>query len=721
MTKRVAALALAWIGLAAASFGADCFETVSLTRSYGLGQPVSATPTPDGKSVLFLRSGPRDTNQRLYVFDIASHKTRELISPEALLGGKDETLSPEEKARRERARVSVKGFTFFRLSKDGRQVLIAQAGKLFVVGVGDGKVITLPGSGWMAPEWSPDGHKIAALKDHDIHVIDVAGGKDSQITFGANETLWHGEAEFVAQEEMHRQQGFWWSPDSQFIAYEEADLTPVEPHYIADPLHPEQKPVGFRYPRAGTDNAIVRLGVVPASGGKTVWVPWDNKALPYLGRVTWSKGAPLSLVVENREQTEEKLLVADPKTGVAHAILTERDAAWIDLEAPTWLDNGRSFLWLTERNGQRQLELHEADGTLKNSVTPVAFRVDALLDIDSKAGTAIISGGLDPKSVGIYRIALSGGAPQPIAASDGVHSATFGHQHDIFAHSYGLKNGQRGVNILSRKGSLIAELPSVSEAPAYLPKPEYFTVGAHAMDALVIKPRDFDPAKKYPVILSVYGGPAAKLVWNNPQRYFTEQCMADRGYIVAIADNRGTPGRDSAWFRAIKNNAIDIPLADQVEALQGLGAKLPQMDLKRVGVVGWSFGGYFSAMAVMRRPDIFAAGIAGAPVADWQDYDTFYTERYMGLPQKNAEGYKISNALSYGDQLQRPLLIVHGLTDDNVYFQNTVKLSLALLRAGKPYELLLLPGTHMLADNELKRREAEKQMEFFATHLGGPR
>ncbi|HKD24004.1 MAG TPA: S9 family peptidase, partial [Rhizomicrobium sp.] len=209
-----------------------------------------------------------------------------------------------------------------------------------------------------------------------------------------------------------------------------------------------------------------------------------------------------------------------------------------------------------------------------------------------------------------------------------------------------------------------------------------------------------------------------KMVWAAPRQYFVQQCMADRGYIVAVSDNRGTPGRDAAWIRAVKDNAIDIPLEDQVEALQALGKLVPQMDLARAGVYGWSFGGYFSAMATIRRPDVFAAGIAGAPVVDWQDYDTFYTERYMSTPQENVDGYRKSSVLTYADKLERPLLIVHGVTDDNVYFQNTMQLSLALLRAGKPYELLLLPGTHMLADELIRARETERQMDFFAEHLG---
>ncbi|MGH6876500.1 MAG: DPP IV N-terminal domain-containing protein [Rhizomicrobium sp.] len=723
--EMVALAMLAALPLPAQAMNMKCFDDVAATRGYSLGLPVDAEPTADGKTVLYLRSGPRDTLQRLYAFDLASGREREVIAPEKLLDGKTENLSAEEKARRERARVSVTGFTKFALTRDGTRVLLSLGGKLYVVSLAGGRIDTLPGEDWIAPQLSPDGRKVAALRDGDIHVIDIAGGRDAQLTRGASETLRHGEAEFVAQEEMDRRDGFWWSPDSRFIAYEESDLSPVEPHYIENPLEPQQKPVEFRYPPAGTANAVVRLGVISAAGGATRWVPWDNKAYPYLVRVEWQKGAPLTLLVENRPQTEEHYLAANPATGATRLLWTERDSAWLTEPAPEpkavpyWLADGSGFLWMTERNGQAQLERHDAAGRLLNAITPRDFRYEALLDVDEKSGTAIVQGGADRLSRQIYRVSLSGGAVVPVAAARGWNAGKFGEQHAVFAHAYNLADGSQGVDILTRDGRKVAALPSAAEAPPVMPHPQYFEIGAKQFDSLVVRPGKFDPARKYPVILSVYGGPAAKMVWDVPRQYFADQCMADLGYVVAVSDNRGTPGRDAAWIRAVKGTAIDIPLADQITALKGLGAHVPQMDLRRVGVFGWSFGGYFSAMATIRRPDIFAAGVAGAPVVDWQDYDTYYTERYMGLPQENEAGYRASSVLTYAADLQRPLLVVHGVTDDNVYFQNTMQLTLALLRAGRPYDLLLLPGTHMLADDLIRARETEAQMRFLAEHLGG--
>jgi dipeptidyl-peptidase-4 len=723
----VTALMLAASAGTALAIDTKCFNDVAATRGYSLGIPVDAEPAPDGKALLYLRSGPRDLAQRLYEYDVATHKERELVTPDALLGGKPEQLSAEEKARRERARISVKGFTHFELSRDGSRILLPLDGRLFVVARPDGKITALPGEGWIAPQFSPDGTKVAALRDDDLHVIDIGAKTDKQLTKGAGETLQHGEAEFVAQEEMDRREGFWWSPDSHSIVYEEADLSPVQPSYIGDPAEPWQKPVEFRYPRAGTANAVVRLGVIPVTGGATVWIPWDNKSYPYLVRAGWQKGGPLAFFVENRTQTEGKYFAANAQTGATRLLWTERDAAWITppppepKKVPYWFSNGSGFLWMTERNGQAQLERHDANGKLLNAVTPADFRFEALLDVDESKGTAIVEGGRDRLSQGVFEVPLAGGAPKPIAAAPGFNSGVFGEQHGMFARAYNLADGSQGVDLMTRDGKEIARLPSVAETPPFMPKPQHFNVGSHDFDALVLTPRNFDPKKKYPVILSVYGGPAAKTVWAAPRQYFQQQCMADQGYIVAVSDNRGTPGHDAAWMRAIKNNAIDIPLSEQVEALQALGKRVPQMDLSRTGVFGWSFGGYFSAMATIRRPDVFAAGVAGAPVVDWQDYDTFYTERYMGLPGKNVDGYRKSNVLTYAANLKRPLLIVHGVTDDNVHFQNTMQLTLALLRAGKPYDLLLLPGTHMLSDDVIRARETERQMEFLAEHLGTPK
>jgi dipeptidyl-peptidase-4 len=270
---------------------------------------------------------------------------------------------------------------------------------------------------------------------------------------------------------------------------------------------------------------------------------------------------------------------------------------------------------------------------------------------------------------------------------------------------------------LNRDGKRLALLPSYADLPPAIPHVQFTTAGALDLDAAVLRPAGFKPGRKYPVVLSVYAGPTLKVVEDAPRHYLTDQCLADHGFIVVSLDGRGTPGRDHAFERATKFNLIDLPLQDQVDGLKALGKKFPEMDMTRVGVTGWSFGGYFTAMATIRRPDVFKAGVAGAPVVNFEDYDTAYTERYLGTPQAHPEAYKVSNVLTYADQLARPLLIIHGLTDDNVYFQNSVKLTQALLEAGKPYNLLLLPGTHLLTDPKLSARVAEARVAFLQAQL----
>jgi dipeptidyl-peptidase-4 len=707
---------------APAAAAPDCFETLAQTRNFSLGLPQRALPLPDGRHILYLRSGPRDTHLRLYEYDLAAKTERELAAPSA----GPEHLSAEEKARRERARMTMSGITDFAVSDDGATVLVSQADRLMRVHLPQASVSPVAGTGWIAPRLSPDGQFVAAVRDNDLHVVSLADGQDVQLTHGGTDTLTNGLAEFAAAEELDRADGSWWSPDSQTLLFEQADSTGVEPHYIADPANPRVKPAEFRYPRAGTANARLRFGLIARSGGKVTWVQEDQDAFPYIARVIWPKGGPLTLVALNRAQTRLVLLAVDIKTGHTHALLTESDPAWIDLtpvngvfgeDLPAWLPDGSGFLWAAQRGAQWQLELHRADGSLDHAVTPPGFRYDAMDDLDAAQGSVVVTGSPDRLSFGLYRVPLAGGTPVSLVAG-GVHRANFSAQfHGLFADVFSAADGQAGTALRHADGSLAGLLPSQAEAVPHLPSVQYLTVGARQLDAEVLRPTGFQKGRKYPVLLAVYAGPTVKVVLRAPRLELENQCLADHGFIVVSLDGRGTPGRDHDFERATKNDLIDLPLQDQVEGLQALARLVPEIDLKRAGVEGWSFGGYFTAMATIRRPDVFAAGVAGAPVVDFADYDTAYTERYLGTPQDDPAGYTASNVLTYAPGLQRPLLIMHGQTDDNVYFENTVKLTQALLVAGKPYGLLLLPGTHLLADPVLRARVNEARAGFFRDHL----
>ncbi len=707
------------------------FRDLAETRNYTLGRPVSPRITPDGKHAIFLRSAPRNPTLKLYELDLATQQERELLTPAQLLGGAEETLSAEEKARRERSRQSLKGFTAFQMSSDGARLLVTLSGKLYVVARATLKVTELPGSGWIDPRFSPDGKFVSAAgADRELHLIDLATNTERAITSGATETLSHGTAEFVAQEEMSRNRGYWWSPDSQSLIVQETDESQVEVRWVADPLHPEQAPTKFFYPRAGTPNAVVRLLVVDRAGRTPhVRVTWDSAVFAYLASVTWSKNATPTLLVQNREQTEQCLLALNPDTGATNELLRETDAAWLNLDdnaagssgerrPPLWLADGESFLWATESRGAWQIELHHATGKLLREITPANFGYRGLVGIDEDSGAVLVRGGSDAREVQLWSFPLNGeaapGAGQPLTHARGQHSATFVPAARLFLRTTDLFDGTWRTEVVSADDArVVATLPSLAEPIPQLPTTELTrTAGEPAFDAAITRPRVFDPKKKYPVILSVYAGPTSKRVTAEARGFLTDQWMADQGYVVVRLDGRGTPWRGRAWERVIKGNFIDIALADQIAGLQALAAKHSELDLKRVGVSGWSFGGYFSAMAAIRRPDIFKAAVVGAPVITWENYDTHYTERYLGLPQTAPEAYRVSNVTTYAAQASRPLLLIHGLTDDNVYFQHTLQLADALYLAGKPYELLPMLGTHMVNDPLVRMRQQQRIMEF---------
>ncbi|GBQ24472.1 dipeptidyl peptidase IV [Gluconacetobacter sacchari DSM 12717] len=711
---------------AAPTAGGQCYADLAATRNFTLGLPRHAQPTPDGRAVLFLRSNPRDTTLHLWRLDPATGTQTELARPTGT-----DSLSVEEKARRERARMSMTGITDFALSDNGQTALVSQGDRLMQVGVTTGKLSDVPGHGWIAPRLSPDGTHVAAVRDNDIQVVTLATGQTRRLTHGGTETLTHGLAEFAAAEELARPDGLWWSPDGQTILYEEADMSGVEKHYIADPQHPAAQPVEFRYPRAGTANARIRLGLVARDGGPTRWVGWDSTAFPYLARAVWPKGqGPLTLVVLNRAQTEERLLSVDPATGRTTTLLSEHDPAWINISPsgdgrgrslPRWLPDGSGFLWAAERNGHWQLELHHADGTLNRAITPPGLPFVSLDDVDPGAGTVTITANPERTRTAIYRLSLHGGAPVLLTPEPGLHAATFADGgHTRFIDSLSGADGSATTTLRDASGQVLATVPAVAETPTLTPHIEYTRAGTRDMDAMIIRPAGFKPGQRYPVVLSVYAGPGYKQVLDAPRQYLESQCMADHGFIVVSLDGRGTPGRDHDWERAIKNNLIDLPLQDQIDGLVALGKRYRELDLDHVGVHGWSFGGYFTAMATIRRPDIFKAGVAGAPPADFADYDTAYTERYLGTPQADPDGYRASNVLTYAQSLSRPLLIMHGLTDDNVYFENTMKMTQAFIAAGRPYNLLLLPGTHMLTDPTLRAHVDDAREAFLAATLKAP-
>jgi dipeptidyl-peptidase 4 len=713
--------------LPSAGQGADpkFLEQYSATYHFSLGTPQSIHVAQGGRTVVFLRSAARSFVRDLYEVDVATGRERLLASAEKLLGGGEQHLSAEEKARLERARIAARGITVYDLSQDGARIVVPLSGRLFAGERATGAFHQLPSEGGdpIDPRFSPDGARVACVRGGDLYVIDAAAGTQRRLTTGATPTLSHGLAEFVAQEEMERREGYWWSPDSKTIAYEEADTSKVEVFHIADPMHPERPADAWPYPRPGRNNAEVRLGLVPVGGGgsATVWVDWDRAKYPYLARVTWEKEGPLTLLVQNRRQTEEQLLAVDPATGSTRSLLVESDPAWLNLmpAVPHWLEDGSGFLWISERTGEARLELRGSDGSARRWLTPPGFGLHSLVGVDNRGAAAYVVASADPTQAQLWRVPLQGGG-QPVALTrePGIYGAVFARDASASVWSETLLSGGRSWSVRRRDGSAAGTLRSTAEQPPFFPRLELTTAGPLGFRAAIVRPRAFQPGRKYPVLVRVYGGPTAQTVHSSPWEYLLDQWMADHGFVVVTLDGRGTPGRGREWERVIKGNLIDVQLGDQVDGLQALAAKYAELDPSRVGMFGWSFGGYFSAMAAMRRPDVYKAAVAGAPVVDWQDYDTHYTERYLGLPADNQDGYRKSSVLTWCGQLAVPLLIVHGTADDNVYILHSLKLADALFRAGKSYEFLVLPGfTHMVPDAQVQTSLQGRILAFFTAHL----
>jgi dipeptidyl-peptidase-4 len=700
------------------------------TRGFMLGRPAKAVPTPDGKAVLFLRAQARVPKLQLYEFDVSTGRTRELLTPAQVLKGAEEKLSPEEKARRERMRVSVGGFTDFQLSKDGSRILLSLSGKLYLVERATGAVRQLnTGTGTLVdPKFSPDGKSLAYVLDYDVFVFDLATQTERRVTTGGTDKLRHGLAEFVAQEEMDRFSGYWWSPDSRFIAYEESDHEGVEVWHVADAAKPDVSPFASYYPRPGKNNVKVRFGVVPVAGGDTVWINWDRERYPYLTSVRWDKHGPLTLAVQTRDQHELVLLEADAASGRTTALLTERDAAWVSVrqDVPRWLPDGRGFVWASETAAGWRLEWRGRSGELRRVLVDASAGFRSLEEINAESGEIFFTARTNPTQTQLFRVSLDGDAPMALTREPGIHSASFNEGSAIHVRSASALRAMPRSAVHRADGSVVGELPSVAEIPPFVPRVEMTKVGAGSgFYAALVRPQKFDSKKRYPVIVNVYGGPlhpsSSGMVTASMERWLLAQWLADQGFIVVSLDGRGTPAREHDWERAVGKHFGSVPLDDQVAGLQALGEKYRELDLNRVGIYGWSFGGYLSALGVLRRPDVFKAAVAGAPPTDWLDYDTHYTERYLGLPDTDADAYKEASLLTYAAGLKRPLLLIHGTGDDNVYFRHTLKLADALFRAGKDFELLPLSSmTHMTPDPVVTERLYSRIAGFFQIHLGRP-
>ena len=690
----------------AESFPRQYARTVRFT----LGRPRSITVAGDGR-VVFLRSaGGADRANALHVLDGDSERL--VADPAALLGAGDEDLPPEEKARRERARESGGGIVAYSLDVTARTAAFALSGRLFVTELdgGDPRELAVPGP-VVDPRISPDGLRVAYVARGRLRVAAVDGSDDREVV-GEDGVTW-GLPDFVAMEEMARLRGHWWSPDSQRLLAARVDESPVQRWHIADPANPANEPTVLAYPAAGTANALVTLAIVDLEGARTA-VPWDAEALPYLARVAWGEGHPPLLQVQSRDQRRVAYLSVDESSGATTVVAEDTDEAWVELVdgVPAWAPDGR-LLTCGDREGTRRLLV---DGT---PLTPATLHVRSVVAV-TDGGVVVTASADEPTEVHVYRVGYDGDVTA-ISTEPGVHSAVAGGEIVVLSSARWDRTGT--VTSVLRPDGPPTTLRSLAETPRLQARPELLTVGEHDLRAVLLLPASHDGGP-LPVLMDPYGGPHAQRAVAAQDAHLSAQWLADQGFAVIVADGRGSPGRGSTWERAVHGDLAGPPLEDQLAALEGVDAARPGLlDRSKVAIRGWSFGGFLAALAVLRRPDVFAAAIAGAPVTDQRLYDTHYTERYLGIDPYGADAaaYEQSSVLGEAAKLERPLLLIHGLADDNVVAAHTLRLSSALLVAGRPHEVLPLSGvTHMASQEEVAENLLLLQVDFLRRALSLP-
>ena len=719
----------------------------------GMVAPTAIAFTPDDAALTYLRSPDRSLVRQLYRFDLAERvgdapAETLLVTPPG--GGiTEDNLSHEEKLQRERLRMRDLGITTYAWSKTGARLMIPLTGEIHAQDGEQGpltRLVAAAGKPALDPQMTRDGRKIAYVQDAELYVVDAEGGTPSQRTSGARGTgKTHGLAEYIAQEEMHRNHGFWWSRDGAMLAFEEVDETHIPVYRI---VHQGKDAVGegaqedHAYPFAGAANAKIKLGVVAAAGSdRVVWMDLGDDPEQYLARVLWLPDGALSVQVTDRAQQHLKLLRLDPRTGKSTTLLEERSDVWInlhDMHRP--LAEGpfkNHFIWASESSGFRHLELRKDDGTKVRDLTSGPWQVDGIADIDEERGVLVFTGNREhPTETHVYSVALADGTIRRLSDAPGTHGIVVDRAHrrwiDVFSN---LTTPPRLSLRSLEDGALIREIPTPPDPrlqDLHLPPPELTTfknrhgdtlhaaiyrpdANATRTEAGAVKPA----GPPYPTIVSVYGGPHAQRVVNSwgTTVDMHAQALRSRGYLVVKIDNRGSARRGLAFEGIIKNDLGNHEVADQVDGVRWLAAQ-GLVDPARVGIHGWSYGGYMAAMALVRAPETFKVGIAGAPVTHWDGYDTHYTERYMGTPKDNPKGYAESSVMHHVDKLVGRLLLVHGMIDENVHFRHTARLINALIRAGKPYELLLFPDErHMPRRLEDRVHMEEQILEFVARNL----
>ncbi|WP_377269562.1 prolyl oligopeptidase family serine peptidase [Peterkaempfera sp. SMS 1(5)a] len=690
----------------------------SRTLRYTLGAPRSFTVSPDGERVAFLRSrSGTDRANLLWVLDAATGREHIAADPSVLLGSGEEDLSAAERARRERSREGSAGVVAYATDAAADLAAFALSGRLFTADLrerGEAREILVTGP-VIDPRPAPDGRHVAyATTRGDLRVVTADGATDRALAEPDADGVTWGQAEFIAQEEMDRSRGFWWAPESDRLLAARVDDSPVRRWWIADPANPDSAPAEIAYPAAGTANAEVTLTVLGLDGSRAD-IDWDRGRYPYLARVHWSAGGPPLLLVQARDQRSQLVLAVDPDTGATRTLHVDEDPVWLDLfpGVPCWTPDGR-LVRIADEGGARVLAVGD------RVLTGAALHIRSVLDVGPDDVLVAASTGeeaADPETGQIHVLRVNSTGAVRVSSQPGVHTAARSGPTTVLVSASLDRSGSR-ARVL-RGTTPVAEIASFAETPVISADVRLVTAGKRGIPCAMLLPTGYDRDRDglLPVLMDPYGGPHGQRVVAARNPHLTSQWFADQGFAVVVADGRGTPGRSPAWEKAIAFDMAGVSLDDQVEAVQALAEEFP-LDLDRVAIRGWSYGGYLAALAVLRRPDVFHAAVAGAPVTDLRLYDTHYTERYLGHPDERPDVYDAHALIGDAPELSRPLMLIHGLADDNVVAAHTLRFSSALLAAGRPHTVLPLSGvTHMTPQEQVAENLLLLQVDFLKRSL----
>lgn len=694
-----------------------------------------AAVSPDGALVTVLRGREDDSRQLdLWAYDLATGEARMLVSSTALRGDADE-LSEEEKNRRERQRIYENGITSYQWDQQGRQIVVPMAGDVYVYDIEASapRQLTATDAFETDAKFSPKGGFVSYVRDDELYVFDLARERERRLTKGADGIIRNAVAEFVAQEELDRFTGYWWAPDDSRIAYTQIDESPVPIVERVDINADKVVTIRQRYPYAGADNVRVRLGVVRTRGGSTTWIDLGDDPDIYLARVHWSKDSS-KLYVErlSRDQKRLDLLEANPRSGATRILISETADTWVNLNNDFRALADGGFLWGSERTGYNQLYRYDATGALVDAVTAGPGLVGDLHCVDEKAGVVFYRGWREtPLESHLFSVPLAGGAPSQLTAKPGFHDAVYSKNCETAIRWFLSDDQPTQTSVHGSDGAFRFWLNenAIDENHPYAPYRashlpwRYGQLKANDGTPLyykILTPKNIAPGARLPAVIIVYGGPHAQRVrkiW--VERDLFAQMLADEGFVVYRLDNRGAANRGAAFENSLYRAMGTTEVEDQAVGAAFLKS-LPYVDGDRIGVFGWSYGGYMTLRMLTATPDLYAAGVAGAPVTDWALYDTAYTERYMGEPQEEAEAYARGSVFADLEKLKAKLLVIHGMADDNVVFQNTVKLTHALQSQGAEFEMMTYPGEkHGFRARENKIHRDRLILDFFKRHLQG--